>query len=82
MSCSYASTSERHAPREEQRPEVARRRDEPPPDADAALREQLALVGEVRGEERDEQHLGDLARLEAERTDPDPEPAATASTDR
>ncbi len=38
--------------------------------------EQLALVGEIRGEERDQQDLGDLAGLEAERTEADPEPTA------
>ena len=37
--------------------------------------EQLALVDEVRGEERDEQHLRDLARLEVQRADARPRAA-------
>src|SRR3954454_18501226 len=45
------------------------------PDADATLREELALVDEIRGEERDEQDLRDLARLERDGPDRHPEPA-------
>ena len=37
------------------------------PTRTAALREQLALVDEIGGEERDEQQLRDLARFEGER---------------
>ena len=42
----------------------------------AARGEQLAVVDEVRGEEDDEQHLGDLAGLEVERADAHPQPRA------
>ena len=56
------------APREQQRAEVAER-GRNSARCDAARGEQLALVDEVRGEEDDEQHLGDLAGLEVERAD-------------
>ena len=50
-------------------PRSRERGDEPAPDADPSVREELALVDEIRREEGDEQHLGDLARFEAERSD-------------
>ena len=40
------------------------------------LREHLALLPEVRGEEDDEEHLRELAGLEAERPDVDPQAGA------
>ena len=56
----------RRAEEEEQRPEVLEPR----------LRQHLALLAEVGGEEDDEEHLRELAGLEAERADVDPEPRA------
>ena len=71
-----------HAPRQQQRAEVADRWQVPAPDSHAAVRQQLALVDEIRREEGDQQHLGDLARLEAERTERDPEaPAVDGAPD-
>ncbi len=62
-----------NTPREQQWSEVARRRQEPAPDAYPSLGEQFTLVDEVRGEERDEQQLRDLARFEGQRADSDPQ---------
>ena len=56
----------RGAPDREQRPEVL----EPP------LGDHLAFLAEVPGEEEDEADLRELARLELERADVDPEPDA------
>ena len=56
----------RRAEEQEQRPEILEPR----------LREQLTLLAEIRGQEHDEEHFRQLAGLEAERPDVDPEPGA------
>ena len=47
-----------------------------PPVLQPPLGEHLALLAQVRGEEDDERDLPELARLELERADVDPEPRA------
>ena len=56
----------RGAPEQEQRPEIL----------EPALRERLALVAQVGGEEDDQHDLRELAGLELERADLDPQPRA------
>ena len=67
---------DRDAPRQYEWPEVLERGKRDAGDAVHAAPEQLAFVDEVRGEEHHEQHLGRLAGLEVQRSDPDPEPRA------
>ena len=56
----------RDAPDDEHRAEVLERRDREPEEAPRRDREQLALLGQVAGEEDDDAELRDLRRLEGQ----------------
>ena len=63
-------------PGDEDRPEVAGARQVDADDAAAGQRQHVALGHQVAGEEDDQQDLGELAGLEREAGEPDPDPRA------
>ena len=73
----------RHRPHREDRQQVGHRRDRERPDA-PGMRDDLAELLEVRGEEHDEKDLHGLPRLEVEPRDADPDARAVdlAADDR
>ncbi len=68
--------AEADQPHREDRPEVAPPRQVDEQDAPAGEGEGVAVQDEVAGEGDHQQHLGDLAGLEAEGAEPDPDPGA------
>ena len=68
--------AEADQPHREDRAEVAAARQVDEQDPAAGERERVAVQHEVAGERDHEQHLGDLAGLEAERAEADPDPGA------
>ena len=68
--------AEAHQPHQQDRAEVAPAGQVDEQHPPAGERERVAVRDEIAGEGDDQQQLGDLARLEAERPDADPDPRA------